>query len=133
MIRIYNQLKQRKVDFQANDHLLRTALHYAVETCSQTLVPLLLKDHLSARDVDGHGFCPLVIYLKGDAPLKKHLYNPLSAASHVASGVDPIFEALARAGADVNRIYTEKDFEPEYQNDGPYKTTIAINIVRRLA
>ena len=76
LTRIYQQLIQRGVDAKAKDHAKRTALHYAVESSSETLVKHLLQDGLDAKDFDSTGFCPISIYLSGKAPLTKTLFNP---------------------------------------------------------
>ena len=76
LTRIYQQLKQRGVDARAKDEAQRTALHYSVEADSVVLVNLLLADGLNAKETDARGLCPLAIYLSGEAPLTKTLFNP---------------------------------------------------------
>jgi hypothetical protein len=64
----------------------------------------------------------------GTAPHKLTFQRSLRAGQH-----DLIFEALAEAGADMNLEYPEEDFDPVYKDGTPCRTTLAINIVRRLA
>lgn len=98
---------------------------------SEPLVGLLLGAGLSAIEEDSRGLCPLAIYLSGKAPLSKTLFNP--AAPNPLTQYDPIFEALAKAGADMNAEYPEETFKPVYGEASPYKTRVGINYVRQLA
>jgi ankyrin repeat protein len=140
--RIYDTLKKRGVDCLAADGFGRTALHYAVASRSRELVDLLIREGASASSIDMHGYSPLTLYLRGKSAASTQLHYPGTGA------FDPIFEALANNGADLNLLYPETDFEPAYKEDtqslqkgtiadqydkSVYKTTILINLVRQLA
>lgn len=105
------------------------------------VIRLLQEGGASAASIDMHGHSPLTVYLKGKSAASVMLHVPTTGV------FDPIFEALMTAGADVNLLYPEPDFEPAYKgeikslmkehsakyDESVYKTTILINMVRQLA
>lgn len=140
--RIFGTLKKRGVDCLEKDCFARTALHYAVESGSTELVNLLLEHGGDPAAKDMYGHSPLTLYLKGKAAANLAIYFPGTAT------YDPIFEALAKKGADMNALYPEEEFKPAYQGElldqvakdvqgsydrEHYLSTVLINLVRQLS
>ena len=140
--RIYDALRKRGVDCLEPDGFARTALHYAVQSRSRELVDLLLEQGASPTAEDMYGYTPLTLYLKGKSCANLAIYSPITGV------YDPIFEGLAKRGADMNAQYPEEDFKPAYggelldqvsedlqgsYNRDHYRSTVLINLVRQLA
>jgi ankyrin repeat protein len=121
-------LKKRGVNCLEADGLGRSALHYAVGGGQKELVEMLLDQGADPRVVDIHGDTPLTLYLKGSKACKAvRLYNT------VLGIYDPIFELLAKHGADMNTVYTEHSFKPDHKPLKVYKCTLLLNFIRHLA
>lgn len=73
-----------------------------------------------------HGNSAITLYLEGEKIKTKVLFNSL------VGKYDEIFEMLANHGADMNTVYVEKKFKPEYSKDS-YKCVLIINLIRQLA
>ena len=128
---------KRGVDCKAKDNFGRTALHYAVISSSLQLVKLLLGvGDYNPNEVDNEGHTPITLCMQGSFP-ESQFYNPVLPGEN-------IFLLLAKAGANLNHSYPEKDFKPGFKDEdldeqwmdtydpkGNYMCTPMINLVRK--
>ncbi len=96
---------------RAKDNFGRTALHYSVISGSLELVKLLLasNEDYQINEIDIDGYTPLSYFLKGKSS-ESQFYN------HVFHQ-DNIFLNLVKAGADVNFVFPEPDFKPDFKDE----------------